>query len=157
MAKAQQKEQPETSSRWSGEQLQDAQARLHKLENELDQVLKHIWSVDADVRTLTETVSSSANAAVLVEKLREEFRQLSDSTERQHERQSELAKLVEDTSRQHHAEAGRDRQEISTLSRQLEGAERSVQRYEARIQALEETLRHNEEDVGGVKLFRQGL
>ncbi len=157
MAKAQRTEQRESASQWSAEQLQDGKARLHKLENELDQVLKHIWSVDADVRTLTETVSSSANAAVLVEKLREDLRQLGDGLERQHDRQNELANRLEETSRQNHAEAGRDRQELSALARQAEAAERSVQQYDARIQAIEEALRHNEEGIAGAKLFEQGL
>ena len=157
MAKAQRTEQRDSSSQWSDEQLQDGKARLHKLENELDQVLKHIWSVDADVRTLTEAVSSSANAAVLVEKLREDLRQLGDGLERQHDRQNELANRLEESSRQHRAEVGRDRQEFSALARQAEAAERSVQQYDARIQALEEVLRHNEEEIAGAKLFEQGV
>jgi chromosome segregation ATPase len=156
MVKAQRKEEPR-SGHWTEDQLQDTQARLHKLENELDQVLKHVWSVDADVRTLNETVSSSASASLAVDKLREDIRQLSDSLERQQERQNELANRIEESSRQHQAEVGRDRNELSTLAGQVDAAARSAQQYDARIQALDEALRHNENEIAGAKLFEQGL
>ena len=157
MAKAQGNDPPVAASRWTEEQLQETKARLHKLENELDQVLKQIWSVDADVRTLTETVSSSRDASVAVDKLREEVREQADGLGRQKDRHNELANHINETLRQRQSEAGRDRQELSAISKQIEGVERGVQKYDARIQALEEALRHKEEEIAGVKLFEQGL
>jgi chromosome segregation ATPase len=127
------------------------------LENELDQVLKHIRSVDADVRTLTETLSSSGDASVAVDKLREEVRQQGDGLERQKDRHNELANHVDKTLRERRSEAGRDRQELSAISKQIEGVERGIQTYDARIQALEEAMRHDEEQIAGVRLFEQGL
>lgn len=157
MAKAQRNDPPSGVSQWAEEQLQETKARLHKLENELDQVLKHIWSVDADVRTLTETVSSSGDASVAVDKLREEVRQQTDGLERQRDRHSELANRIDQTLRQRQSEAGRDRQDLSAIAKQIDGVDRGVQKYDVRIQALEEALRHNEEEIAGVKLFEQGL
>ena len=157
VAKAQQTQPSGDGSRWAEEQLQETKARLHKLENELDQVLKQIRSVDADVRTLTETVSSSGDASVAVDKLREDVRQQTDGLERQRDRHSELADHVEQTLRQGRSEAGRDRQELSTISKQIEGIDRGIQTYESRIQALEEAMRHGEEQMAGLRLFEQGL
>ncbi|MCH8814850.1 MAG: hypothetical protein IH957_07085 [Chloroflexi bacterium] len=157
MAKAQRNDPPAGASRWAEEQLQETKARLYKLENELDQVLKHLWAVDADVRTLTETVSASGDASVAVGKLREEVREQADGLERQKNQHTELANDINQSLRQRQSEAGRDRQELSAISKQVEGVEREVQKYGGRMQALEEVLRHSEEEIAGVKLFEQGL
>ncbi|MFQ5472296.1 MAG: hypothetical protein ACE5FA_05350, partial [Dehalococcoidia bacterium] len=117
----------------------------------------HIWSVDADVRTLTETVSSSGDASTAVDKLREELRRQADGLERQKDRHNELANHVDETLRQRRSESGRDRQDLSAISKQIEGVERSTAKYDARIQALDEAMRHNEEQIASVKLFEQGL
>ena len=159
MARTQRQEQPDDSdspSQWVEEQLQDAKARLHKLENELDKALKHVWSVDADVRTLTEAVSSSGSANAAVEKVREDIRQLGDRLGRVQDRQNALGNRVEESMRQRQAEAGRDRQDLGALVKQLEGLQRGLEKYEARIQALEETQRHAEDEVSSVRLAHQG-
>lgn len=159
MARPQRKEQPgdEGPSQWVEDQLQEAKARLHKLENELDQALKHVWSVDADVRTLTEAVSSSGAATAAVDKLREDIRQLGDRMGRLQDRHNALGNRIDETLRQRQAEAGRDRQELSTVQKQLEAIMRGVEKYESRIQALEEGQRHTEDEISSIRLAHQGL
>lgn len=160
MAKPQRKEEPDSgdaAGQWLETQLQEAMARLHKLENELEQALKHVWSVDADVRTLTEAVSSSGAAAIAVDKLREDIRQLGDRMGRLQDRHNELGNRIEEALRQRQSEAGRDRQELGAVAKQLEGIVRGVEKYEARIQALEEGQRHTEDEISSVRLVDQGI
>jgi chromosome segregation ATPase len=160
VSRPQPREQPggsEAGSQWVEDQLQEATARIHKLENELEQALKHIWSVDADIRTLTEAVSSSGAASVAVDKLREDLRQLSERMSRIQDRQAELGDRVEKTQRERRSEAGRDRQELGALAKQLEAVERGVAKYEARFQATEEALRHAEEAMSGIRLAGEGV
>jgi chromosome segregation ATPase len=160
VSRPQPREQPggsEVGSQWVEDQLQEATARIHKLENELEQALKHIWSVDADIRTLTEAVSSSGAASVAVDKLREDLRQLSERLSRIQDRQTELGDRVDKGQRERRSETGRDRQELGVLAKQLEAVERGVAKYEARIQATEEALRHAEEEISSVRLAGEGI
>jgi chromosome segregation ATPase len=160
VAKAQRKEDPgagDTPSQWVEDELQLAKARLHKLENELEQALKHVWSVDTDVRKLTESVSSSAAATIALEKLREDVRQLGDRMGKLQDRQNELGNRIDESLRQRQSESGRDRQELGAVSKQMEGIERGTQKQEARVQALEEALRHAEDEISSVKLAGQSL
>lgn len=147
----------DAGDQWVEEQLQETRARLHKLENELEQALKHVWSVDTDVRTLTEAVSSSAAATVSVDKLREEIRQLSDGLTRIQDRQNQLGNRIDESVRRRESESGREREDIATLSKQLEAVQREVSKFDARIQSLEEAIRHTEDEISGVRLVGQSL
>ena len=53
-------QQPETGLQWLEEELREAKARLHKVEHELDQALKQVWSLEADQRKLAEALSAAA-------------------------------------------------------------------------------------------------
>lgn len=159
MARPQRRDQPEAPgpNQWVEEQLQETKARLHKLENELEQALKHVWSMDSDVRTLTETISTSGSATVAVDKLREDTRQLSDQVNRLQDRQNALANRIEENLRSRQAEVGRDRQDLGALAKQLETLDREVRKYDSRIQSLEEAVRHTEDEISTIRLFDQGL
>lgn len=160
MSRSQPKERPDgggSGSQWLEDQLQEATARIHKLENEIEQALKHIWSVDADVRTLTEAVTASGAASAAVDKLREDLRQVSERMSRVQDRQTELGDRVDKTHRERRAEAGRDRQELGALAKQLEAVERGFAKYEARTQSIEEALRHAEEEISGVRLAGEAI
>lgn len=157
MARTQRQEQPGGAGQWVEDQLQETKMRLHKLENELEQALKHVWSVDADVKTLTEAVSSSGAATIAVEKLREDLRQLSDQLGRLQDRQNELGNRIEESLRQRQAEVGRDRQDIGALAKQIDAIDRAVRKYDTRIQSLEEAIRHSEDEVSSLRLFDQGI
>lgn len=159
MTSPQRQEQPDRDNavRWVEDQLQDTRARLHKLENELDQALKHVWSVDADVRTLTETVSTSGAATVAVEKLREDIRQLTDWMGRVQDRQNEISNRIDEAARQRQSEVGRERQDVAALSKQIETIERNVVKQGTRVQSLEEAVRHTEDEISEVRLTGHGL
>lgn len=159
MTSPQRQEQPDRDNavRWVEDQLQDTRARLHKLENELDQALKHVWSVDADVRTLTETVSTSGAATVAVEKLREDIRQLTDWMGRVQDRQNEISNRIDEAARQRQSEVGRERQDVAALSKQIETIERNVVKHGTRVQSLEEAVRHTEDEISELRLTGHGL
>ena len=149
--------QPDSPQQWLEEELREAKARLHKVEHELEQALKQVWALDADVRKLAEALSAAGMEAAALPGLREEMRQLRDQISRVQDRQTALANRTEEVLRQHGAEAGRERQERVALARQMEALSKAVGQYEGRIQALEEASRHVEEEVAGGRLAQQGL
>ena len=50
-------QEPEGPVEWLENELRDTKARLHKVEGELEQALKQLWSMEAGVRRLTEASS----------------------------------------------------------------------------------------------------
>ncbi len=152
-----QREQPESPVTWLEGELRDTKARLHKVESELEQALKQVWSMGADIRKLTEALSVSGSAASTLASLREELRQLHGQMEKIRDRQSALANRIEETLRQRQAEMGRDRQDIGALAKQVEAMARSAGQGGGRMQALEDAIRHLEEDVAEERLAGQGL
>src|SRR3972149_10438634 len=80
-------QQPETGLQWLEEELREAKARLHKVEHELDQALKQVWSLDADLRKLAETHLASGTSLAALPGLKEELRQLRDQISRGQDRQ----------------------------------------------------------------------
>ena len=49
-------QEPEGPVEWLENELRDTKARLHKVEGELEQALKQLWSMEADVRRLNRIV-----------------------------------------------------------------------------------------------------
>ncbi len=47
-------QEPESPVDWLENELRETKARLHKVEGELDQALKQVWSLEADVRRVAE-------------------------------------------------------------------------------------------------------
>jgi chromosome segregation ATPase len=150
-------QQPESPQQWLEEELREAKARLHKVEHELEQALKQVWALDADVRQLSEALSAAGAEAAALPGLREELRQLRDQASRVQDRQTALTNRTEELLRQHSAEAGRERQERAALAKQVDALAKGIGQYEGRIQALEEASRHVEEEVAGGRLAQQGL
>lgn len=157
MAVQPRRQQPESGLQWLEEELRETKARLHKVEHELDQALKQVWSLDADLRKLPETLSASGTATAALPGLKEELRQLRDQISRVQDRQTALANRTEELLRQRQSEAGRERQERGALTKQVDALAKGVERYEGRIQALEEASRHIEEEAAGARLAQQGL
>ena len=149
--------QPESPPQWPEGELREANARLHKLEQALEQALKRVSSLDADLRKVMETLSTTGAAIAALPGLKEEMRQLRDQISRVQDRQTALANRTEEAFRRNQAEAERDRQEIATLINQLEALTRGIAQYEGRFQALDEASRHAEEGVAGIHLAHQGL
>lgn len=157
MVARQERRDPQASAEWLEGQLRDTKARLHKVEGELEQALKRVWSVDADLRKLVESNNVSANANNQIAGLREEVRQVRDQLGRVQDRQAALGNRAEELTRQRQAETGRERQDLGTIVKQVEAIARGADKYDGRLGAIEEALRHVEEEVAGSRLHEQAL
>ncbi len=156
MAKAQRKEE-ESPVTWLEGELRETKARLHKVESELDQALKQVWSMGADVRRLSESLSVSGSSAATLSTVREELRQVHGQVSKLLDRHATLAHRTDEVVRQRQAEGGREAQDMAALTKQIDAASRGVQQFENRMQALEEVARHSEEGVAGERLVGQTL
>lgn len=157
MATKTRKDEPPSAGDWLDAELREAKARLHKLEGELDQALKHVWAMDADLRKLTEALAASGSVAATLVTLREEVRQLHDQSGRLQDRQAALGNRMEELVRSSQAAAARDRNELAAISKQVEALGRAIGQYESRMQAMEDVARHLEEEIAGVRLASQGI
>lgn len=147
----------ESPGDWLENELRDTKARLHKLEGELEQALKQMWSLEADGRRLTEVVSASGSTSTSLAALREEVRQITGQIGKIQDRQSALANRIEEVFRQRQTETSRDRQDFGQLSRDLVALGKNIEHYENRLQALEEASRRVEETAAGSQLANQAL
>jgi chromosome segregation ATPase len=152
-----QSQEPESPVAWLESELRESKARLHKVESELEQALKQVWSMEGDIRRLMEAVSVTGSATSALSTVREDVRQLHGQMGKLEDRQSALANRADEVVRQRQAETGRDRQDLAALTKQIETLARNTGQYEGRMQALEETTRHIEEGVAGERLSNQGL
>ena len=142
---------------WLENELRDTKARLHKVEGELEQALKQLWSMEADVRRLSESSSVSGAVSATIAGLREDVRQLHGQMGKLQDRQSDLTNRTDEVLRQRQAESGRDRQDIGSLTRDVAAVTKNIEHYEARVQAIEETTRRVEETAAGGRLADQAL
>jgi methyl-accepting chemotaxis protein len=150
-------EEPGSPVEWLENELRDAKARLHKVEGELDQALKQVWSLEADVRRVAEAFSVSGSASAALAALREDVRQLHGLIGKTQDRHSALANRTDEMFRQKQTETGRDRQELGELARQVAGLTKTVEHFEGRLQLVEEVSRRVEEGVAGGHLTDQAL
>jgi len=157
MAVKTQGQEPESPVEWLESELRETKARLHKVEGELEQALKQVWSMEADVKRLTEASSVSGSTSAALAALREDVRQLHSQMGKVQDRQSALANRTDEVLRQRQAETGRDRQDLGELSKQVTALTKSIEHYEGRAQALEEASRRVEETVAGGRLADQAL
>jgi chromosome segregation ATPase len=157
MAVKTQRQEPESPVEWLENELRETKARLHKVEGELEQALKQVWSMDAGVKKLTEASSSSGSASATLAALREDIRQLHGQMGKLQDRQTALANKTDEVLRQRQTETSRDRQELGELSRQVASLIKNIEHYETRAQAIEEGARRAEETVAGVRLTDQSL
>jgi chromosome segregation ATPase len=142
---------------WLENELRDTKARLHKVEGELEQALKQLWAMEADVRRLTDSSNVSGSISATLAGLREDVRQLHSQMGKLEDRQSALGNRTEEMLRQRQAESGRDRQDLGALTRDVATISKNIDHYESRAQALEETTRRVEEATAGSKLADQAL
>jgi chromosome segregation ATPase len=142
---------------WLDEELRQAKAALHKVEHELEQALNQIWNLDSGLRKLEERSGDSGAAGTALSGIQEEIRQLRSQADKLQDRQNALSGRSEEMGRQQQADLERERQERAALLKQAEAAARSVGQFEARIQLLEESLRHVEEAVAEIRLSHQTL
>jgi chromosome segregation ATPase len=152
-----QDQEPEGPVEWLENELRDTKARLHKVEGELEQALKQLWSMEAGVRRLTESSAVSGSVSATIAGLREDIRQLHTQMGKLDDRQAALANRTDEMLRQRQTESSRDRQDIGSLSRDFTSISKNVEHYETRAQALEETIRRVEEAAAGGRLADQAL
>jgi methyl-accepting chemotaxis protein len=150
-------QEPESPVEWLENELRETKARLHKVEGELDQALKQVWSLEADVRRVAEAFSVSGSASAALAALREDVRQLHSQIGKAQDRHSALANRTDEIFRQRQTETGRDRQELGELARQVASLTKTVEHFEGRVQLLEEVSRRVEEGVAGGHLADQAL
>jgi myosin protein heavy chain len=151
------RQEPEGPVEWLENELRDTKARLHKVEGELEQALKQVWSLEADVRRLTESANVSGSVSATIAGLREDIRQLHSQMGKLEDRQSAVTNRTEELLRQRQAESGRDRQDLGALTRDVASLSKNVEHYETRAQALEETTRRVEETAAGGRLANQAF
>jgi chromosome segregation ATPase len=150
-------QEPESAVEWLENELRDTKARLHKVEGELEQALKQVWSLEADVRRVAEAFSVSGSASAALAALREDVRQLHAQIGKVEDRHSALANRTDEMFRQRQTESGRDRQDLSEVAKQAASLNKTVEHFEARVQMLEEVSRRLEEGVAGGNLADQAL
>ena len=147
----------ESAGEWLEGELRETKARLHKVEGELEQALKHVWSLDADIQKLAEALTVSGSAANQLSALREQVRQVHDQLGRIQDRQSAITNRTEEVLRQRQADSSRERHDLTVLAKQLEAVAKGIDQRDGRLQALEEAFRHVEDEVAGSRLAGQGL
>lgn len=157
MATKTQKQEPQSAGDWWEAELRDAKTRLQKLEGQLEQALKRVWSMDADLRKLTEALAASGSVAATIVALREEVRQLRDQSGRLQDRQAALTNRMEELVRSNQAASARDRNEMAVVLKQVDALGRAIGQYESRMQGMEEVARHLEDDIAASRLAAQGM
>jgi len=150
-------QEPESPVEWLENELRETKARLHKVEGELEQALKQVWSLETDIRRVTEAFSVSGSASAALAALREDVRQLHGQIGKTQDRQAALANRTDEMFRQKQTETGRDRQELGELAKQVAGLTKTVEHFEGRVQLLEEMARRVEEGLAGGRLADQAL
>src|SRR3989442_12097455 len=85
-------QEPESPVEWLENELRETKARLHKVEGELDQALKRVWSLEADVRRGPEAFSVSGSASAALPAPREEVRKLQSQMGKTRDRPSAFTK-----------------------------------------------------------------
>jgi phage shock protein A len=143
---------PEGVNEWLERELRETRSRLHKVESELEQSLKRTWTLESDVKRLSDAATQTASASSVVAGLREEVRQVRDLISRLQERQAAIAGRAEEALRLRSAGDGRDKHDFGSVTKRIDAVARSVEPYENRIQVIEETVRRAEEHVAGARL-----
>jgi methyl-accepting chemotaxis protein len=80
-----------------------------------------------------------------------------DSLGRVQDRQSAINNRMEQITTQRQAELGRDRQDVGVLGKNLEALNRIVEKYDARMKALDEIARRIEDDFATVRVSNQAI
>ena len=95
---------PEGLSEWLENELRDTKARLHKVEGELEQALKHSWSLETEIRKIHEAMTVSGSAVGQLSSMREELRQVRDQVSKAQDRQAAIANRTDEVIRQRQAD-----------------------------------------------------
>ncbi|HVP04549.1 MAG TPA: hypothetical protein VMT90_02620 [Dehalococcoidia bacterium] len=145
------------TAEWVDNELREAKARLHKVENDLAQSLKQTHGLEAEMRKLMEALAVSGSVEAALQAFREEVRQLRGQVGRVEDRQSSITGRVEQVINQRQAESSRGQQDLALAAKQIEVMNRTIEQFDGRVKALEEVARHMEEEIAGVRLNNQSL
>ncbi len=153
MVKQQQRsESTPGTAEWIDSELRDSKARIHKLESDLAQTLKQSFGIEAEVRKLMEAMAVSGSVEATLQAFREEVRQLRGQVGKVEDRQTSLAGRIENVINQRQSETSRGQHEVASLTKQMEAANRLIEQFDGRVKAVEEVLRHVEEEIAGTRL-----
>ncbi|HXG36898.1 MAG TPA: hypothetical protein VNL15_08015 [Dehalococcoidia bacterium] len=147
----------ESAVQWLEQELEQVKAQLRKMESQLEQSGGQILDMSRALRRAEDTVNNFAVAASNVHSLQEEMRQLKELLSRLQDRQAELITRTEEGVRQRHTDQEREQHTLSGMSKQLEMIERLTAGYDSRLQALNETLRHVEEEAASLRQSQLNL
>lgn len=142
---------------WLEDELRQTKAHLHKVEHQLEQLLNQVWNLEGNLRRVEETMNAVGVAGAALPGLQEELRQVKDQIARLNDRHTAFANRAEEVGRQRQAEVERERQERAALVKQVENLAKGVGQYDSRIQAVEDSGRHLDEDVGNLRLSHKNL
>jgi chromosome segregation ATPase len=137
---------------WLERELRETRARLHKVEAELEQSLKRMWSLESDVKRVSEAGTTAGSTTSVVGGFREDLRQVRDQLSRIQDRQSAISNRTEEALRHRGSEGGKDKQDMGVVSRQMDMLARNVGEYDNRLHLIEEALRRLEDDFAGARL-----
>jgi chromosome segregation ATPase len=142
---------------WIDGELRETKARLHKVESELAQALKQTYGLEGEMRRLMESLAVSGSVETSVGAVREEVRQMREQMGRLHDRQGLVQARVDQVISQRQQEHGRDRHEVNSAVKQIEAINRILEQSDARTKLMEESLRHVEDEVAGMRLANQAI
>jgi chromosome segregation ATPase len=150
-------QEPDNVAQWLETELLETKARLAKVEGEFDQAIKQIWTLQADLRKLMEMLNVTGSASSQVGAFREELRQVREQLGRIQDRQTAISNRTDEILRQRQSESSREKQDVTTLGKQIDALSRSLDGTGTRLQSVEESLRRAEDDLAGVRLTGQAL
>lgn len=142
---------------WIESELRETKARLHKVESELAQALKQTYGLEGEMRKLLESLAVAGSVETAVGVAREQVRQLREQIGRLHDRQGAVQARVDQVITQRQSEHGRDRNEVNAAVKQVEAINRILEQSDVRTKGIDESLRHVEDDVAGIRLANQAI
>ncbi|MFQ6019860.1 MAG: hypothetical protein ACE5KW_03800, partial [Dehalococcoidia bacterium] len=146
-----------STSQWLEAQVEEVKAKIVRLEHRLNEAVREVHSLSSGSRKMDEVIGSLSSSVTSLPALLEELRRVKDQMSRLQDRQSSLNNRSEELIRQRQAELEQEQQERAGLIKRMEALEKSAARYENRWQAIEEALRHLEDEVDTARQGQEQL
>lgn|GEM_PF-3548882 len=147
----------EGTVQWLEGQLQQARLQVQRLEYRLEEAVNQLQTLIAGSRKLEESLNAANSQVDLLPTLQEEVRRAKDQLGRLQDRLTAGQNRAEEFVRQRQSELERERQERTTLAKRVDAVEKVIGRYENRMQAIDDALRHSEEEAASLRQAQQHL